>query len=298
MNEVKSILVGVDFSECSMVALKHAVWMAERYEATIRVIHVVDYLDVSDLARSMDKEPGELHDQIQHRYVSDLKNWLETNNVTHEVDLLVTVGSPLDEILQEIENRPVDLLILGMSGRSGLAEGASPLGTKCVRRAPTKVVLVRDIHTPPFKRVVACVDFSEISQEVVSQAVRVASAAKADLELLHVFYGPWHKLHYRAPSHEVSPEAQLKYKQTMQSRLEEYLKPLGAQKDGRNVRCQLYESQSQWHGVIEYANLIRADLLVLGTRGRTNLKYVLLGTTGMRVIGHSPSSVLAIKPGE
>ena len=37
---------------------------------------------------------------------------------------------------------------------------------------------------------------------------------------------------------------------------------------------------------------------MLGTKGKTNLKYVLLGSTAERVLRDVPCSVLAIKPPE
>lgn len=41
---------------------------------------------------------------------------------------------------------------------------------------------------------------------------------------------------------------------------------------------------------------LHADLIVLGTKGKTNLKYVLLGSTAERLLRDVPCSVLAIKP--
>ena len=39
-----------------------------------------------------------------------------------------------------------------------------------------------------------------------------------------------------------------------------------------------------------------ADLVVVGTRGRTGMKAVLLGTVAERIVRESPCSVLAVKP--
>jgi nucleotide-binding universal stress UspA family protein len=50
------------------------------------------------------------------------------------------------------------------------------------------------------------------------------------------------------------------------------------------------------HGIVDCLNEIGADLVVLGTRGRTGLKKILMGTTAERVIRDAPCSALAIKP--
>ena len=46
----------------------------------------------------------------------------------------------------------------------------------------------------------------------------------------------------------------------------------------------------------DYAAKAGADLIVLGTRGKTNLRDILLGSTAERVLAESRCSVLAVKP--
>jgi nucleotide-binding universal stress UspA family protein len=50
--------------------------------------------------------------------------------------------------------------------------------------------------------------------------------------------------------------------------------------------------------ICDYVATVKAELTVLGTRGRTGLKKLLLGTTAEKVIHRCPSSVLAIKPAD
>ena len=42
MNQIKTILVGVDFSDCSRCALEQAARLARWNDASLSVIHVVD----------------------------------------------------------------------------------------------------------------------------------------------------------------------------------------------------------------------------------------------------------------
>lgn len=48
------------------------------------------------------------------------------------------------------------------------------------------------------------------------------------------------------------------------------------------------------HHIVEYTREIGADLIVLGTRGRTNLRYVMAGSTAERLLRELPCSVLAV----
>ena len=48
--------------------------------------------------------------------------------------------------------------------------------------------------------------------------------------------------------------------------------------------------------MIEYVEEEGADLVVVGTRGRSGVKALLLGTQAERIVDHTPVSVLLIKP--
>ncbi len=50
------------------------------------------------------------------------------------------------------------------------------------------------------------------------------------------------------------------------------------------------------YGINEQIDEVNADLVVLGTRGRTGLSVFLLGTTAERIIHDSQCSVYTVKP--
>lgn len=49
------------------------------------------------------------------------------------------------------------------------------------------------------------------------------------------------------------------------------------------------------HAVVEQAEQLPADLIVMGTRGRTGLKHVVLGSVAERVVRTAPCPVLTVK---
>jgi nucleotide-binding universal stress UspA family protein len=50
------------------------------------------------------------------------------------------------------------------------------------------------------------------------------------------------------------------------------------------------------HGIAEYIRRVGDDLVVLGTKGRSNLGYVLLGSTVERLLREIPCSALVVRP--
>ena len=47
--------------------------------------------------------------------------------------------------------------------------------------------------------------------------------------------------------------------------------------------------------IVDLAEELGADLIIMGTRGHTGLKHVLLGSVAERTLRHAPCSVLTVK---
>ena len=50
--------------------------------------------------------------------------------------------------------------------------------------------------------------------------------------------------------------------------------------------------------IVEVAKALPADLIVIGTHGRTGLSHVLVGSVTERVVRHAPCPVLTVRPDE
>ena len=198
MNQLKTILVGVDFSECSRCALEQAVRLARWNNAGLNVIHVMDSSALDDSLTRLPPELDELRRINREHAIGRLADWTKEAGAPDGHSREVMNGVPLDVLLQESRTRRVDLLVLGITGDSLLPYGAGTLATKCLRKSATKVLLVKQTHPRPFRRIVACVDFSETSNEVVKQALRVAGQDQAELHFLHVFQAEWNNWSSRA----------------------------------------------------------------------------------------------------
>jgi nucleotide-binding universal stress UspA family protein len=299
MNSLKSIAVGVDFSDCSRVALTQAARLAKWNDATLHVLHVIESLVATELAEAL-PDPAEA---TRKRLVTDaeerIEQWLEQlDAVPAKHTSRAVIGSPIDEMRKQVETTAADLLVLGTYGGSGKGQGTGILATKCVRKIGDKVLLVSDSQTGPFRDVVACVDFSEHSRMAVEQAIRVAAQDGSKLHLLHVYSAPWHHLHYRAPTPEASPDFKRQYLDGLRRRFDAFLEQFAGDLKALDVEasCEVIEGEHYARGIISYLNASKSDLVVLGTRGRTNLRYLLLGSTAERVVREIPCCVLAVKP--
>ncbi len=295
MKRIESVLAGVDFSDCSKSALRQAARIARAADAILHVVHVTEALVVTEVAEATHTSAEELRRDVMANAREQLDAWISESGRPAKVELLVRCGSPLDEILRTVRDTSPDLLVLGVHGIAGLGGGAGTLATNLVRKAATRVLLVNEGHAGPYRGVVACVDFSDSTPAVVNQALRVAREDGSELHLLHVYSGPWHHLHYRAPTPELSPEFRREYLAMLEMRLESCLREA---EDAAGVKAKfgLVDHHSYGRGIVDYVRRTGADLIVVGTHGRTKLRYMLLGSTAERVLRELSCSVLAIKP--
>ena len=127
---------------------------------------------------------------------------------------------------------------------------------------------------PGFRRILAAVDFSPPTAEVIAAAGAFARAWKARLELLHVL-----------PLRETDASgAQAELDASVPAELADLV---DARRVTRAVVAEL--------GILEAARASGADLIVVGTHGRTGLPHIRLGSVAARVVEHSPVPVLAVR---
>ncbi len=292
MNQLKNILAGIDFSACSRSALDQAVRLANRNQARLHVLHAIEYLTVSDAAWASHIPQEKLEADAVSQATHTLQQWLRTSGAADDAPALVDIGSPIDCVLRRAREIKADLLVLGVNGSSMIPLGAGTLATQCLRKAPTKVLLVHERHSRPFRRIVAGVDFSAASCAAVVQALRVATLDCCEVHFVHVFTGSWGRYALVPDAWEVDEATAAQYRQALETRLREFVGP-NAPPQGR---FRVLQATSHGHGLAEHARQIQADVLVLGATGRSNLGYVLLGSTVERLLRELPCSVLVARP--
>jgi nucleotide-binding universal stress UspA family protein len=117
--KIQSILVATDFSECSGVAFQAAARLAQTFQAKIIVLHVISVKRVEVLVEYLGQKSEDLvpklREQAQQQLSEFLKRW---NTGGLEVESLVSVGTPFQEIAVIARDLAVDLVTLGGYGRA------------------------------------------------------------------------------------------------------------------------------------------------------------------------------------
>ncbi|HEX6728974.1 MAG TPA: universal stress protein [Pyrinomonadaceae bacterium] len=116
------ILVPVDFSPCSLNALRVAIGMAAP-EGDLTLLHVIDEHFVDDAVAaglgSTDDIRTRLRELAEVNFTNMLEG-LEQGNVN--VEKMIVVGSPFVEILKIARDLDLPMIVMGVRGRSTPAE--------------------------------------------------------------------------------------------------------------------------------------------------------------------------------
>lgn len=309
MDRPKNIVVGVDFSKHSKNALAQALRIAHWNTAKLHVVHVIEPTMATSLADAYGA-PGverwdSFRDIARERAVGMISAAQSAHAMTDQAGTLdvetnvdILFGNPFAHLLCEIRDVSAELLVLGSNGASDPIQGPGVLATKCVRRAPVKVMLVRELSAEPFKRIVACVSFSDTCRLVVEQAIRIARQDNSSLHVLHVYGLPPEIRHDGAPTPEASPERRQQFENCLEGRLRKFLPPFGSEMSGLKVEIHPAGTRDEKAGIVEYVRSSAADLVVLATRGRTELEGTPKATTAEQLVREASCSVLAIKPAD
>lgn len=295
MDRLTSIVVGVDFSPASASAVSQGVRMAAWNRAKVRAVHVVDLLSVAEMEAAFAPLQANLYDTLKKDALAEWKRFAGTIPGAGDVTLDVVLGSASASLLGEAGRHGAGLLVMGMQGMA-TRRGVGTTATRCVRHAGCPVLLAQEGKAAKFSRVVVGVDFSETSRQALERAIRVAAQDGSEVHAVHVFSAPWLGLHFRPSVLKDDPAAQAQYRDVLRERLGAFCRGEGADAAWAKVRLEIIEHASHGVGLAEYVRQSGADLLVIGTRGKTNLRDMLMGSTAERVVREAPCSVLTIPP--
>ena len=144
-----------------------------------------------------------------------------------------------------------------------------------------------------FKSIVVGTDGSETAREAVWQAIGLARAVGASIELVSAFE-PIPSQRLREPPRDVPPDVQ--WTVNAREEVEATLRDACEAIERAGVAVTLYAREGDpADAILDVAEERGADLIVVGNKGMTGAKRFLLGSVPNRVSHHAPCSVLIIR---
>jgi len=147
----------------------------------------------------------------------------------------------------------------------------------------------------PFPKILVCTDGSLDSEGAITAALHLAKTTGSTVFLLEVlFYLAGYEL--QSPDTLTPPVVNLELMQVQETAARERLETRKAEaaREGLTLEPRIRTSASAYEGILEEADEIQADLIIMGRHGYTGLTRLLMGSVTARVIGHSPCHVLVV----
>lgn len=253
--------------------------VAEQTGNALQLVHVLEPVKEAMIESGL---ATLVHDH-QRAEAERLAEWCR-GRTDVEVHLDIVKGSPSWELASRAKK--ADLVVLGSSSIDAFTAG--PTTRRVSRKATSDVLTVRRQPRVPYRRVIAAVDFSEASRIAVERTVELFP--DADITVLYSLPSRFDPLLSEAGLFPEEVDA------SRGSRLE-------AAKD------RMAEFVQEWNGdlrtlvtdgpptetIDEVVRRRSADLVVVGSRGATATRMVLLGTIAEGILITAPCDVLVAR---
>jgi len=276
---ITSILAPTNLSEPSLPALRYVRLLADRFSAKVTVMNTDPITNVANFVGPTDRLGYLLTTpEYEDRLRGEIAQCAGPVMAGRAFDVDVTVGQAVPAILTSAKKHNADLIVMGTHQRRGWRRallGSVSEGVLHGSGCPVLTVPDRDTATPHAITNIMCpVNFTEVARESLHAAARLAEAFHARLTIVHVLEKDEVtdiEAHEREVRAWISPELQ--------------------------DRCSYRELVV--HGgpaerLLDCAEDLAADFLVIGAQHTLFRDATVLGTTTERLIRFASCPVLVI----
>jgi nucleotide-binding universal stress UspA family protein len=281
MNTTKKIiLVPIDFSTQSLIALNHAEEMSHAFKGEIYILHVSEEQSLISSLFSSDHQ-DKMHEEVWKK-MSELALSSETRSNVRTTPLVAS-GKIYEEIVRAAELVGATFIIMGTNGADGKRKRF--IGSKALRVVRESRIPVISIKGQPafngIRSIVLPLDLSKETREKVNKAIEFSRYFNATIHVFSVFL---------TDNEEVVSKLQLQMAQVKnflsKANVEHTIEMIIAQDNNDGLGQE----------VIRYAKQVNGDLIMIMTQQETNFTEMFVGSAAQEVISSSEIPVCSIIP--
>ncbi len=310
MHRFRKILYVVEPAVAQEAALRRAYTLAESSQAELTLLAVVPPVG----EQLIEWPQGVSAEGVQKAVLDERRAAIEAlvaagpRSVQPRID--VRCGRDFIEIIRSVLAEGHDLVIKAAEDPGWASRLFGSEDMHLMRKCPCPVWLLRADTTGPYRTVLAAIDVARGSQdattaalnrEILELAANLAIAESASLHLVHAWDAPAESLLRTFGSH---PDDSLRYAEGERERhragLDEALAWLAVNyghEGARWLKPEAHLLRGNPRRVIPaLAAEIAADVVVMGTVGRTGVSGLLIGNTAEAILDQLACAVLALKP--
>jgi len=272
---LERLLVASDNSEYSTAAIHEALRIARKSGASVRVIHLISRTN-SELTADADQIPEPVLAQAR-QHLDEIEREATASDITCDTEVIHTSLRLFQEIVNQADKMNADLIVMGQGGSRGLARVRLGQATaKVIGHAHCSVLVVPRNADSIGQRIVLATDGSAYAEAATAMAGSLARILDAPVTAVSVTLPS-----QSAQRHEEARAAA--------NRAAAFLTSYNIDAD-----AVVYPGRPD-EVIIETAATKKADLIVVGSHGRTGLERTMLGSVSERVLDAASTAVLVAK---
>ena len=286
---VERILLSTDGSEHSEGAVREAIKFAKKCGSKLTALTVIDTNPEFDALapQIMEKKAKEARQNLEAVQARAKKEGVQCDTVVREGE------DSYRYIVDEAVKTKNTMIVMGRRGRTGLKRlMMGSVTARVIGHAPCNVLVVPKAAQLEFSNIVVATDGSKYSLAAASEAIGLAKRNSSALTIISVV--PSELMTPVDIDFTVNQRELIAEKEMLEAEKNARAVKEAAQKEGVAVKAFVMSGKPA-DAVIETAREKRADLIVLGSHGRTGIERLLMGSVAERVIVLASCPVLVVK---
>jgi len=289
---LRRLLLGTDFSSGAAAALSRLPLLPLAPRAEITILHVLPILSVELSSALRGGEIVEAERRLRQEATRLRRGLAAAGRRGVRVRTALAQGQPHVEILSR--SSPMDLVVVGRHGRRpfrDLLVGST--AERIIQKGDVAVLLVARRARSAYRRPIAAVDLSEGSGAMLNLVVRVLVPTRRMLDVVHVYETSYDQMLRRVATNP----ARAAYTRECRAQAQGAVaKLIGESAAAPVVRGMVLRRADTRRAILSAARVRGADLIALGTHGRTGFGHWLLGSVAEGVMRHATCDVLIARP--
>ena len=301
MNRFKNIVYFADGTTEPDHALERAFLLAENNQARLTLLDVIEPVDIpNDLTKRFGFD---LQDMLIQKRLEELEQLAEPFRAADSlIYSKAFFGTAFIEVIKAVASHGYDLVVKSAKSSDGLSNrilGSTDL--HLLRKCPCPVWVDRPGAAAHYRQVLAAVDpmappHDNCAKLVLDLATSLARRESAQVKVVHAWKVNGESMlrdgRFRLSQTELDlllNETESRHRERLQGLLKDY----DFEVDDEGVFLVKGEASVAIHQVSVDQN---ADLIVMGTLGRSGIPGLFIGNTAEDVLQNTTASILAVKP--
>jgi nucleotide-binding universal stress UspA family protein len=289
---IEKVLVPVDFSPPSTVAVNHGILLARRFRAKLTLLHVIEPGTALTYTFPTESEKAEkARYERAERMLAAMVGPEDQDDLN--LQIVVAIGDIESAIVSAVHETRADIVVMGTHGRRLLGRWLIGSVTQALlRKVDVPILTVCHVSRPlTFKRILFATDLSESSAEGFQFALDLASATNSKLVVAHVI-DKRPPVAYETPDVAAVFDAECRH--VLDKARTRFEKIESAARDKKVTLETVVAEGIPAEAILRVADEHEADFIVLAIRKKGRLERALLGTTAERLVRDAHVPVLSV----